>query len=447
MATLTVGQGSSFQFHTIAAAIAASANGDTIQIQAGKYIDDYPPTITHNLTIVGVGGQVQMVATAADPPPNQKGILVIGAVGATPNVTVENVTFRDTKISNNLGGNGAGIRYQGGNLTLIHDGFINNQDGLLAASDPSGSITVNGCVFRHNGSGTGQTHNIYVNDVGTLTLENSRFLDAVVGHEIKSRAENTIIRNNLIADGPTGTASYSIDLPNGGNAIIEHNEIEKGPDAQNPVVITTGEEGNIYASSSLLVSDNTIVNDETAHIVTAVRNDTSETARITDNQVWGLTPSQISSGPAKVSGTVFLPTEPLWGGQLTATVSAATLSAATDTARLGFIGGQDGAGRPGHAAASGDGAKVINVAAGATVDASSAAPELFRVTAGTAGSDLISNFRPGVDHVQLAGFGAGAEQAALAGARDSLAGTTSTLTGGVQVTLAGVHGASAGLFG
>ncbi len=261
-----MGSAATSSFIRSRAAIAASASGDTIQIQAGKYVDDYPPTITHNLTIVGVGGQVQMVATAAHPPPNQKGILVIGAMGATPNVTVENVTFRDTKISNNLGGNGAGIRYQGGNLTLIHDGFINNQDGLLAASDPSGSITVNGCVFRHNGSGTGQTHNVYVNDVGTLTLENSRFLDAVVGHEIKSRAENTIIRNNLIADGPTGTASYSIDLPNGGNAIIEHNRIEKGPDAQNPVIITTGEEGNIYPSSSLLVSDNTIVNDETAHI-------------------------------------------------------------------------------------------------------------------------------------------------------------------------------------
>ena len=76
-------------------------------------------------------------------------------------------------------------------------GFINNQDGLLAAPDPSGSITVNGCVFRHNGSGTGLTHNIYVNDVRTLTFENSRFLDALLGHEIKSRAENTIIKNNL----------------------------------------------------------------------------------------------------------------------------------------------------------------------------------------------------------------------------------------------------------
>ena len=78
---------------------------------------------------------------------------------------------------------------------------------------------------------------------------------------------------------------------------------------------------------------------------------------------------------------------------------------------------------------------------------SAAVPELFRITAGTVGRDLILNFRPGVDHLRLAGFGAGAQQAALAGARDSLAGTTFTLTGGVQVTLAGVHGASAGLFG
>ncbi len=450
-ATLTVGHGSTFQFQSVAAAIAASASGDTIQIQAGNYVDDYAPTITHDLTIVGVGGQVQMIATAANPPPN-KGILAIGAQGASPNVSVQNVTFRNTVISDSSGGNGAGIRYQGGNLTLIHDGFLNNQDGLLAASDPTGSITVNGCFFRHNGSGTGLTHNIDVNDVGTLTLEHSYFLDAVVGHEIKSRAENTIITNNVIADGATGTASYSVDLPNGGNAIIEHNVIEKGPNAQNPVIITTGEEGNIYASSSLTVSYNLILNDETAHSVTAVRNDTSETAQITGNKVWGLAPGQISSGPANVSGTVFLTTDPPRGPNFDPNVSAATLSAATRAAPLGFLGGQGSAGQPGYAASSGaatggNGATVLDVAAGATVDASSAAPELFRITAGTGGSDQILNFRPGVNHLQLAGFGAGAEQAVLAGARDSSAGTAFTLTGGVQVTLAGVHGASARLFG
>ena len=132
--------------------------------------------------------------------------------------------------------------------------------------------------------------------MGTLTLEHSAFLDAVVGHEIKSRAENTIITNNVIADGATGTASYSIDLPNGGNAIIEHNVIEKGPNAQNPVIITTGEEGNIYASSSLLVSHNLILNDETAHSVTAVRNDTSEDRP--DHRQQGLGPHAQARSPA-----------------------------------------------------------------------------------------------------------------------------------------------------
>ena len=130
-------------------------------------------------------------------------------------------------------------------------------------------------------------------------------------------------------------------------------------------------------------------------------------------------------------------------------MSAATLSAATNTARLGFIAGQDSAGQPGHAAAARgrDGTKVIDVAAGATVNAGSGAPDLFRVTAGGGGNDLILNFRPGVDHLQLAGFGPGAEQAALAGAQDSWVGTTFKLAGGAQVTLAGVHGASAALFG
>ncbi len=457
MATLTVGHGIGYQFQAITAAIAASASGDTIQIEAGSYVDDYPPVITHDLTIEGVGGQVQMIATAGNPPPTEKGILVIGAEGATPNVTVENVTFRNTRISNNDGGNGAGIRYQGGNLTLIHDGFFNNQDGMLANSDPSGTITVNDCVFSHNGSGTGQTHNIYVDDVGTLTLENSRFLGAVVGHEIKSRAANTIITHNVIADGATGTASYSIDLPNGGNAVVENNVIEKGPNAQNPFIITTGEEGSVYASSSLLVSHNLILNDLTAHLAIAVRNDTPQTAQVIDNRVWGLTASQMSNGPADVSGTVFLKTDPPRGPATDpnppakSTVSTAVLSAGADTARLGFIAGPDSAGQPGHAAATaaadGGGAKVIEMTAGATATAGSGVPDLFRLTAGAAGNDLILNFRPGIDHLQLAGFAPGAEQAVLAGAQQSWVGTTFTLAGGAEVTLAGVHGASAALFG
>src|ERR1700676_4678379 len=70
MATLTVGFGE--QFSTIAAAVAASVDGDVVEVAAGTYTNDFSE-ITTRITIEGVGGMVPIVAT--DPPPNGKAIL------------------------------------------------------------------------------------------------------------------------------------------------------------------------------------------------------------------------------------------------------------------------------------------------------------------------------------------------------------------------------------
>ena len=64
-----------------------------------------------------------------------------------------------------------------------------------------------------------------VNHIATLTVTNSYIHDANLGHEIKSRAANTVIENNRIFDN-NATASYSIDLPDAGNATISNNIIE-----------------------------------------------------------------------------------------------------------------------------------------------------------------------------------------------------------------------------
>ena len=308
MATLTVGPGE--EFPTISAAVAISQTGDTILVQAGTYTNDFA-SIVHDLTIKGVGGMASVVAT--EPPPDRKAIFTVGAPGV--HIEIDNLAFSGAAVSSDDGGNGAGIRYQGGNLVLNSDLFSNNQDGLLAASDPNGSITINASEFSNNGvsdpgsSGFGATHNLYVNEVGTLTIENSLFTAANIGHEIKSRALNTIIENNRIQDGPDSTASYEIDLPNGGNALIQNNIIEKGPQSQNPFMVTSGEEGNVYASSSLTVQGNTFVND-LGPSATAVRNETSTTATIANNSFFGIAAAQIAAGLAIVTGVTILTTAP-----------------------------------------------------------------------------------------------------------------------------------------
>ena len=57
------------------------------------------------------------------------------------------------------------------------------------------------------------------------------------------RALVSRIVGNRISDGPTGTSSYAINLPNSGSADIRHNVIQKGPFSDNVhCAICIGEE-------------------------------------------------------------------------------------------------------------------------------------------------------------------------------------------------------------
>ena len=333
MATLTVGVGK--EFGTIGAAVAASRNGDIIQVQAGTYKNDFA-TINTRITIEGIGGMVNLVATV--PPPNGKAILVTNT-----DVTLRNLSFSGAKVAD---GNGAGIRYQGGNLDIENCLFTNNQDGLLAAASPTGSITINNSEFSHNGTGDGYTHNIYVGEVGSLTITNSYIHDAVVGHEIKSRALKTVIENNRIVDGPTGSASYDIDLPNGGNALISGNIIEKGPASQNPAMIHFGGEGTAYAGSSLTITNNTLLYDHHASSATALLNQTGVTASLTNNKVFGLTAATLTKGPATSTATTYLTTEPTYSTaspiNVPVTPSTLSLQLSYGGAKIAFIATLDG---------------------------------------------------------------------------------------------------------
>jgi hypothetical protein len=180
MATLNVGAGQTYA--TLAAAVAASRDGDVIAVQAGTYVNDFA-TISNDVTIVGIGGMANFVATVA--PPNGEGILVTQG-----DVTIQNLSFAGAAVAD---GNGAGIRYEGGNLVIIDSYFHDNQDGLLANNAANGTIRIVGSEFASNGSGDGFTHNLYVGNIGSLVIDNSYFHDARVGHQIKSRVQSTTI--------------------------------------------------------------------------------------------------------------------------------------------------------------------------------------------------------------------------------------------------------------
>jgi Ca2+-binding RTX toxin-like protein len=305
--SLTVGQGQ--QFATIGAAVAASHDGDVVQVQAGTYTNDFA-TINTKITLEGVGGMVHMVASGSIA--NDKGILITNT-----DVQIDHFEFSGAQ---GASGNAAGIRYQAGNLTVTNSYFHDNQDGLLANPSANGAITISTSEFSHNGSGDGYTHNLYVGDIAKLTVSDSYFHDAVVGHEIKSRAAETVITNTRILDN-SGTSSYSIDLPNGGRAVLSGNTIEQGPHGQNPNIVAFGEEGNLHAANSLSMTGNTVLNDLGKG--TLIWNASGSSVTVDGTKVWNLSDAQMISGSGSVTNTTHLAGEPPldtshpWGGSQT----------------------------------------------------------------------------------------------------------------------------------
>jgi hypothetical protein len=293
MATVTVAPGQSIQD-----AINAAASGDTIDVQAGTYVDQFL-AIRTSITLQAVGGEVLMRETTS--PPDGKAMVTEGGSGIT--VAINGFDISGVAVPDH---NGAAVRYEGGTLTLKDDFFQGNQEGLLGADDAGGSISIDHSEFSSNGDGSGSTHNIYVGAIASFSLTNSYIHDAVVGHEIKSRAASNTITGNRIFDNG-GSASYSIDLPNGGNATISGNQIEQGAHTQNPAIVAYGEEGQSNPSMSFIVSSNTIVNDDTAASARFLLDPTATQPAFSNNSVWGLALAQVPADPS----TIFLASRPV----------------------------------------------------------------------------------------------------------------------------------------
>jgi hypothetical protein len=141
--------------------------------------------------------------------------------------------------------------------------FHDNQDGILGSppSAGSGSVTIQTSEFYNNGAGDGYSHNMYLGDYGTVTVVGSYSHHANVGHLLKSRGYVNNIMYNALLDESGGTASYEIDLPQGGTSTIIGNFIEQSAATMNPLIITSGEETPLNPTQQVYLVNNTIVND------------------------------------------------------------------------------------------------------------------------------------------------------------------------------------------
>ena len=274
--TLEVGPGKAYAKPS--AAVAAASDGDRILILPGQYFDCAVVSASH-LSIEGVGDAAGVVLT--DKTCQGKALLVIeGNDDIIRNLTVTRARVAD--------GNGAGIRAEGGNLTIEGVRFVNNQDGILTAGKPDMVLTVRHSFFEKNGiCGDYCAHAIYAGQIASLLVQDSVFRDTRDGHDIKSRAARTEVDGCDIQDGPAGTASYLIEAPNGGTLIVRGNTLEKGPNSGNhSAAISIGAEGVEQPSAEITVEGNHFTNDGDYHTA-FVSNVTATEAMLRHNVLKG----------------------------------------------------------------------------------------------------------------------------------------------------------------
>jgi hypothetical protein len=235
---------------TPSAAAAVARDGDTVLIDAGTYTGDVATWTQDDLTLRGVGGRAHLRAGGESA--QGKAIWVI----AGDRTTLDRIELSGAAVPDR---NGAGVRQEGDDLTVTRSWFHDNENGILTGAAPESDVVIARSRFFSNGAGDGQSHNIYVGAVRSLTVTGSYLWGADTGHELKSRAARNTVVGNYITD-RDATASYSIDLPNGGRSLVAGNVIVQGPHSENSALVSYGAEG-FAGSRRLWVVNNTFVNE------------------------------------------------------------------------------------------------------------------------------------------------------------------------------------------
>jgi hypothetical protein len=173
------------------------------------------------------------------------------------NTVIENIEFSGAKVPDR---NRAGIRQDGGDLTVRNCYFHDNENGILGGSTGK-KIVIEFSEFARNGYGDGYSHNLYIGHVASLVFRFNYSHEANEGHLLKTRAAvNYILYNRLTEE--SGTGSYEANIPNGGTTYFIGNLIQQGSTTHNSTLLSYLEEGrhSLNPGIDLYVINNTFVN-------------------------------------------------------------------------------------------------------------------------------------------------------------------------------------------
>lgn len=283
---LLVGPAERLRLPSEAARIASP--GDTIRIAPGTYTDCATWRAGHITIEAAPGGEVVITGPVC----GRKGLFVTAAAG----ITIRGLTFRGAV---SIDGNAAGIRAEGGDLTIFASRFEDNQNGILTSHLPGARLLVEDSVFLRNGARVHEcAHGLYAGHIAALVVRRSRFEGTRVCHHLKSRAELTELTDTVIEDGPAGTSSYLVDIPNGGDLLMRGNRLSKGPHTGNALAaVMIGAEGVTHPTSRLVIEGNAF---ESLLLLPAffVVNRTGTPARLSGNTIRGRVLQLLGRGSA-----------------------------------------------------------------------------------------------------------------------------------------------------
>lgn len=241
-------KGPDCHFTDLAAAAAAASPGTEIVLAPGVY-EQGAVLAADGLILRGEPG-----AHLKSHPVQDKAALVVSG----DNVVIDGIECSGIEVPDK---NGACIRIEGENLTVRNVNFHDNQQGILGGRLAKGTLLVENSRFERNGHG-GQAHGLYIGrNVDNFVFRRNLVLSTrSEGHGVKSRARRSMIEDNIIAS-LDGNDSRAIDLPNGGEALIRGNILEKGPDSVNNQMIGIALEGNLHPKTAISIEDNLIIFD------------------------------------------------------------------------------------------------------------------------------------------------------------------------------------------
>jgi hypothetical protein len=236
-------------YATLAEAVSAIGAGDgTILIRAGSYHECAVQEAGRVAYRAAVPGSVIFEGIACE---GKAGFVLRGRAAH-----VEGIVFRGFRVADR---NGAGIRLERGDLSVVQSQFRSSEQGILTAENPEATLSIDRSTFTGlGGCPNGQcSHAAYIGNIGNLIVTRSRFEAGTGGHYLKSRAARVEVTDNSFDDSRGSATNYLIDLPAGSTGRIARNEFLVGPNKENhSALIAVGAEQQLHSSAGLIVTDN-----------------------------------------------------------------------------------------------------------------------------------------------------------------------------------------------